>query len=233
MLLQSFGALQALYLVPCGSQIFGLASRSHNPTLSLPMPRYREERQHQTAESPSYLRDKKDLGFTWFELCIVLSLMLIVGVMSIPSLRRTLEVYRGSSASRGIAGQLALSRMRAASDFTRTKLSINTTNNTYVRSVYNKTSGTYDTEGGTQYLDQRVSFGFGSITAAAGGQTSIAQTTDIYFNSRGIPIDSGGTPIGTDVIYLNNNAGTYYAVSVNMTGQIRNLKYSASTWVDE
>ena len=224
---------RALHFVPRRSQIFGLASRSHNPTLSLPMPRYREERQQQTPESPSYLKDKKDLGFTSFELTIVLSLMLIVGVMSIPSLRRTLEVYRGSSASRGIAGQLALSRMRAASDFTRTKLSIDTTNNTYVRSVFNKTSGTYDTEGGTQYLDQRVSFGFGSITAAAGGQTSIAQTTDIYFNSRGIPIDSGGTPIGTDVIYLNNNAGTYYAVSVNMTGQIRNLKYSASTWVDE
>ena len=200
------------------------------------MPRYREERQQQPAESPSYLRDKKDLGFTSFELTIVLALMLIVGVMSIPSLRRTLEAYRGSSASRGIAGQLALSRMRAASDFTRTKLSIDTTNNTYVRSVYDKTLG-WQTEGGTQYLDQRVSFGFGSITTANGtGQTSIAQTTDIYFNSRGIPIDSGGTPIATDVIYLNNNAGTYYAVSVNMTGQIRNLKYSASAtppWVDE
>jgi Tfp pilus assembly protein FimT len=202
------------------------------------MPRYREERQQQTEESPSYLRDKKDLGFTSFELCIVLSIMLIVAVVSIPSLRRTLEVYRGSSASRGIAGQLALSRMRAASDFTRTKLSIDTTNNTYVRSVYNKTSGNWDPEGGTQYLDQRVSFGFGSITTANGtGQTSIAQTTDIYFNSRGIPILADGTgPIGTDVIYLNNNAGTYYAVSVNMTGQIRNLKYSASAtppWVDE
>jgi Tfp pilus assembly protein FimT len=199
------------------------------------MPRYREERQQQPAESPSYLRDKKDLGFTSFELTIVLALMLIVGVMSIPSLRRTLEAYRGSSASRGIAGQLALSRMRAASDFTRTKLSIDTTNNTYVRSVYDKTLG-WQPEGGTQYLDQRVSFGFGSITAAAGGQSTISQTTDIYFNSRGIPIDSGGTPIATDVIYLNNNAGTYYAVSVNMTGQIRNLKYLASAtppWVDE
>ena len=201
------------------------------------MPRYREERQQQTAEWPSYLRDKNDLGFTSFELTIVLLLMLIVAVISIPSLRRTLEVYRGSSASRGIAGQLALSRMRAASDFTRTKLSIDTTNNTYVRSVYNKTSGTWDPEGGTQYLDQRVSFGFGSITNANGtGQTSIAQTTDIYFNSRGIPVNSGGTPVSTDVIYLNNTAGTYYAVSVNITGQIRNLKYSASAtppWVDE
>jgi len=201
------------------------------------MPRYREERQQQTEESASYLRDKKDLGFTSFELCIVLSLTLIVTGMSIPSLHRMLEAYRGSSASRGIAGQLALSRMRAASDATRTKLSINTTNNTYVRSVYNKTSGTYDTEGGTQYLDQRVSFGFGSITTPAGGQTSISQTTDIYFNSRGIPIrPSDGQPISTNVIYLDNNAGTYYAVSVNITGQIRNLKYSAGAtppWVDE
>jgi Tfp pilus assembly protein FimT len=202
------------------------------------MPRYREERQQQTEESPSYLRDKKDLGFTFFELTIVLSLMLIVAVISIPSLRRTLEAYRGSSASRGIAGQLALARMRAASDATRTKLSIDTTNNTYIRQVYNKTSLLWETEGdGPQYLDKNVSFGFGSITTAAGGQSSIAQTTDIYFNSRGIPIrPSDGMPIGDNVIYLDNNAGTYYAVSVNITGQIRNLKYSAGAtppWVDE
>ena len=123
--------------------------------------------------------------------------------------------------------------MRAASDFTRTKLVIDTTNKTYVRQFYNKTSGNYENEGGTQYLGQRVSFGFGAITTPAGGQSSISQTTEIIFNSRGIPITSGGTPIGTYVIYLNNDAGTYYAVSVNTTGQIRTWKYSGGAWVDE
>lgn len=179
------------------------------------------------------LTAKKASGFSSFELLIVLGLILIVTVMSIPSLRRTLDAYRGSSAVHGIAGQLSLSRMRAASDFTRTKLVIDTTNKTYVRQVYNKTLGTYDPEGGTQYLGQGVSFGFGGITTPAGGQSSISQTTEIIFNSRGIPIDSGGTPIGTDAIYLNNNAGGYYVVSVNMTGQIRTWQYYAGAWVDE
>jgi Tfp pilus assembly protein FimT len=200
------------------------------------MPRYREESRQRTAESPSYLTDKKASGFSSFELVIVLSIILVVTVMSIPSLRKTLEAYRGSSATRGLAGQISLSRMRAASDFTRTKLSIDTTNKTWARSIYNKTSGMYDiAEGGTQYLNQGVSFGFGSISTGAGGQsaTTPSQTTDIYFNSRGVPIDTGGTPIGTYVIYLNNNAGTYYAISLNLTGQIRTWKYSAGTWVDE
>jgi len=165
----------------------------------------------------------------------VLALILILTVVSITSLRRTLEAYRGSSAVHGLAGQLALTRMRAASDFTRTKLVIDTTNQTYVRERYNKTSGMFEieTNDATQSLGQGVSFGFGSITAGAGGQSSISQTTEIIFNSRGIPIDSGGTPIGTDAIYLNNNAGTYYVVSVNTTGQIRTWQYYAGAWVDE
>jgi len=180
------------------------------------------------------LTAKKSSGFSSTELLIVVGLILIVTVMSIPSLRRTLEAYRGSAAVHGIAGQLALSRMRAASDFTRAKLVIDTTNRTYVRQVMtDKTLGTYATEGGTQYLPQGVSFGFGSITSPAGGQTSISQTTEIIFNSRGIPVDSGGTPIPTDAIYLNNNAGAYYVVSVNPTGQIRTWQYYAGAWVTE
>src|SRR5262249_54481152 len=190
-----------------------------------------ERIQQKTPESACYLKGKKGAGFTSFELVIVLFLILIVTVISIPSLRRTLEAYRGSSAIHGLEGQLSLSRMRAASAFTRTKLVIDAANKTYVRQVYNKTSGMYETEGGTQYLDQGVSFGFGSITTPAGGQTSISQTTDIIFNSRGIPITSGGTPVGTYVIYLNNNAGKYYAVSLNLTGQILTWKYSGGAWV--
>lgn len=186
-------------------------------------------------ESSHCLTTRKTSGFSSLELLIVVVLILILTVVSIPSLRRTLEAYRGSSAVRGIAGQIALSRMRAASDFTRTKLVIDTTNNTYVRQVYNKTATPpgYETEGATQSLGQGVSFGFGSITTPAGGQSSISQTTEIIFNSRGIPINSGGTPIGTDAIYLSNGAGAYYAVSVNTTGQIRSWQYYAGAWVDE
>jgi Tfp pilus assembly protein FimT len=187
----------------------------------------------QRPESARHRTDKGVLGFTFLEVVIVLSLALIVAVIAIPSLHRTLEAYRGTSAIHGIAGQLALSRMRAGSDFTRTKLVIDTTNKTYVRQVYNKTSSTYEPEGGTQYLGQGVSFGFGPITTPAGGQSTISQTAEIIFNSRGIPITNGGTPIGSYVIYLNNDAGTYYAASVNTTGQIRTWKYSASAWVDE
>jgi Tfp pilus assembly protein FimT len=187
----------------------------------------------QVTGSSRCLTAKKSSGFSSTELLIVLGLILIVTVMSIPSLRRTLDAYRGSAAIHGIAGQISLSRMRAASDFTKTKLVIDTTNQTYVRQIYNKTSGNYDNEGGTQSLGQGVSFGFGTITSPAGGQSSISQTTEIIFNSRGIPIDTGGTPIGTDAIYLNNNAGAYYVVSVNTTGQIRTWQYYAGAWVTE
>lgn len=162
----------------------------------------------------------------------MLAIILTVAAIGLPSLVGTLAVYKGSGAVRNISGQLAMGRMRAGADFTRTRLSINTTDNTYSLALYNKTTAAYDVEGGTQYLPTGVSFGYGSITTPAGGQSTLGQTSNIYFNSRGIPVDSSGASTGVSAIYLNND-GNYYAVSVSTVGLIRVWKWTGSAWVQQ
>jgi type II secretory pathway pseudopilin PulG len=56
--------------------------------------------------------------------------------------------------------------------------------------------------------------------AINGGAGTIASTQCIVFNSRGIPIDSTGSPVATGAFYLNN--GTVVdAVTVSATGSIQ------------
>jgi Tfp pilus assembly protein FimT len=172
-----------------------------------------------------------DRGFTTLELSIAVLLTLAVTVMAAPSLRNTMNAYRGTGAVQTIASQLSLSRMRAAASFTRSRINLDTAHNTYHRELFDKSSGTYQRDGADQFLAQGVSFGFGSITAPAGGQSSILQSDQVIINSRGIPVDSAGTPTGEDAVYLNYE-GRYYAVTVNTAGQIRTWKYSGTTWVE-
>jgi prepilin-type N-terminal cleavage/methylation domain-containing protein len=170
-----------------------------------------------------------DAGFSLLELAIVVFIILAVASFAIPSLRNTMAVYRGSAAAQGIASQLSLAKMRAASGFTRSRINLNTPANTYRREIYDKTTSSYVDDSGQQFLGNTVAFGFGSIAVPAGGQSTIQQSSHVIFNSRGIPIDDSGTPVGTYAIYVNNE-GRYYAVTVNSAGQIKTWRYSGSSW---
>jgi prepilin-type N-terminal cleavage/methylation domain-containing protein len=85
-------------------------------------------------------------------------------------------------------------------------------------------------------LSQGVAFGFGNLgtgptpgqptptqAAACLGSTNAAvggSTACIVFNSRGIPIDSGNSPIATGALYLTNGA-VVNGVTVSATGSIQ------------
>ena len=73
--------------------------------------------------------------------------------------------------------------------------------------------------------------------ASAGAQTTIAQTSLITFNSRGLSIDStstgypiGGNPIGTAAIYINDGKGLYFAITANLVGQPAVWEYNGTAW---
>lgn len=171
-------------------------------------------------------------GFSLLELIVVLLVTLILAAIAIPNLQSMMAAYRMTTAVRSVSSQIALARMRGASDFTRAQVNFNTAANTYQVEVWNKGSSAFVVEGGTFNLPTRVTFGYGGITAPAGSQTSIAQTIPIAFNSRGIPIDSLGNPISTAAIYLGDAAGNrYFAVSVTLSGQIQTWQYLGGGWV--
>ena len=186
----------------------------------------------------------RDHGFSSVELTIVAGIMLITTLIATPSLKGLLAAYRGSSAARNIAAQMHLARMRAGSNFTRTRLTLDAVSNTFQLSVYNKddTTCTVSTpscwilEGGINSLGTGVSFGYGTISTPPPeppGLTTVAQSTDVYFNSRGMPVTSGGSPVTDYAVYLNND-GRYYAVTISVTGLVSTFRYDNSTippWV--
>jgi prepilin-type N-terminal cleavage/methylation domain-containing protein len=93
-------------------------------------------------------------------------------------------------------------------------------------------------------LSQGVSFGFGGLgSAPPNTQSTLAQaplcleddlsstyanTACIVFNSRGIPVDSTGTPTANDAIYVTDGESVY-GVTVSAPGLLRTWRSDAQT----
>jgi Tfp pilus assembly protein FimT len=171
-------------------------------------------------------------GRSMIEMLVVAALILVIAAIALPSFANMMRTYKLRGDARGIAAQLALVRIRAASDFAQGELSFNTSAGTYQLALCPAPcSGTWTNEGGTVYLSAGNSFGYGSIAAAAGTQSSISQSTNIIFNSRGIPVDTTGAPTSNYAIYLTDGQGGYVAVTVDASSRIRIWSYGGSSWI--
>ena len=179
-------------------------------------------------------RRKFEAGFSLVELAIVVTIILLILSLALPTVISSMRAFRASADARGIAAQLALTKMRAANRFTQARLNCDTaTNSCRVETCTSKgasTCNTFTAEGETIRLSQGSSFSFGSITAPAGSQTSIQNTTQILFNSRSIPVDSSGAVTGNYALYVMNPAGNQYAVTVYASGRVAVWRYNSGTW---
>jgi len=180
-------------------------------------------------------RRGKASGFSLLELMIVVAVMMVVAAIAVPSAMRVMRSYQGSANARNIASELALAKMDAARNFTQTQLNCTlSANSCQLQMCTTKgtsTCTTFSAEGGPLLLSQGVTFSYGSIGTAAGTQTTIQNSTPIMFNSRGTPVDSTGAATGSYALYVANQSGDTYAVTVYATGKIGVWRYSNSTWV--
>jgi Tfp pilus assembly protein FimT len=165
------------------------------------------------------------------ELLIVLGIVLILLSIALPLVQNSIQSYRLMGDVRGIEGQLNQARVRAESNFTKTEVFFDTTGQSYQVQIWMKSSGLYEPDGGAQPLSQGNAFGYGTLTTPAGGQSGIAQTTPMFFNSRGVVTDAAGNPTGNSAIYITNNQGNYCAVAVSLTGTPSAWKWNGSAWV--
>lgn len=169
-------------------------------------------------------------GFTLIQVVVVFPLLLIM--TSVPFvLENALPDLRLQTDARAIASQLVLARTRAASELTPVRLACGL--RAGACQVESENSGAFRAEGGTFNLSPKISFGYGGISIAAGSATSIVQTPQITFNSHSVPVDSHGLPTGNNALYLTDNKGRYYAVTVSQAGRVSTWRWNHANWAAE
>jgi Tfp pilus assembly protein FimT len=193
-------------------------------------------------------------GFSLMELMIVVGLTTVIAAIAVPMMSNTIGNFRISGDARGLTSAVSLAKLRAASEFSQTRLYVDLAGRTFHVETWQKAPPAWVIEGGTTSLSQNVTFSFGAVTTpppstqAAIGQASqcvtsaglaIANTACILFNSRGIPVDPAGAPpnvgapTGNDAVYVTD-AMAVYAIAVSATGQIKEWQTPAAatpTWV--
>jgi Tfp pilus assembly protein FimT len=187
-------------------------------------------------------------GFSLLEMMFVVLIAMTVTAIAIPMSGNILGYFRLSGDARAVSNAVAVTKMRAASDFTRARLYFDLAAKTHHMETYVKT-GTpgWAVRGGTTSLSQGVTPGFLALaipppnTQAAIGQAApcldnanavIANTACLIFNSRGVPVDTTGAPTADDAVYLTDGTGVY-SITAAASGMIQLWRSgpSVAAWV--
>jgi Tfp pilus assembly protein FimT len=191
-------------------------------------------------------------GFSLLEMIFVLGISMVLAAIAAPMMGNALGYYRLSGDAKALSNAVALTKMRAASDFTQARLYVDLSSGYHIE-TFKKTPppGSWVTEGGTTNLSGSSDrFGFGALAAAPAntqavitqGVTGFAACRDVagavigntvcmLFNSRGIPIDTTGAPTGAGALYVTDG-GSVYGITISATGNILTWQSSAgvATW---
>jgi prepilin-type N-terminal cleavage/methylation domain-containing protein len=169
------------------------------------------------------IRDTR--GFSLIELGIVLVVAAVMATVSIPMLADSMRGMQLLSDARNIATTLSYAKLNATSQMTRFQLTFDLENNQWRLQRFNRATGLYELQQAVNGLSMGIShseiaFKGNSANGPAGFPT--ASSTDITFNSRGVPTAMG-------IVYLTNN-DTDYAVSVSLAGKVQVWRLQNSQW---
>jgi len=197
-------------------------------------------------------------GFTLLDILITIGLVGIVAAIALPSVGTTSRGFRLKGDAQAVANIVSLAKMRAASRYSRTRVRADLANNSFRLEVWVptnaavKTVGSWVTDGANIPLSNGVTFSVAARTVAPDNtQTVLGQSPTcsddtslvgnkvdnnacIVFNSRGIPINDGGDPMGGNALYISDGASVY-GTTITATPLFRQWWGNATTgaWVKQ
>jgi Tfp pilus assembly protein FimT len=166
---------------------------------------------------------------------MVVGMIGVISAIAFPMFASTMSGFKLSGNARSLSNAVAVTKMRAASNFSRTRLFVDLNARTHHLETWNKTTLHWTSEGGVTPLAQGVTFSFGVVGAAppstqgtiaqavectTDAGVAIAQTACVTFNSRGVPVDALFAPTGDAALYLTDGTAVY-GVTVAATGMVR------------
>jgi prepilin-type N-terminal cleavage/methylation domain-containing protein len=177
-------------------------------------------------------------GYSLIEIMVAMAVLGILAAMAVPMVAAATSGTKLRAEADNLSGQIGLAKMRASARFARTRVYVDRSASTYVVQVWNATTKSWDNDNGVTTLPFGVSFGFAKLAeppkdtqpkidfAQVCKETDkdsadVANTSCIMFNSRGIPIDPNGSPVGANAFYLTDGTGVR-GITVTMTPLIRN-----------
>ena len=193
-------------------------------------------------------RHHASAGYSLLEVMLVAGLIGVLSAIAIPMTANSVRYFRISGDARSISGLISVAKLRAASSLSRTRVYIDLSARRF-RLETQKSGGPWVVEGGTTSLSPGVAPGYGSLSDAPpntqgtiaqaqecrdAANAPIANTACVVFNSRGIPIDSTGTPTGSGAVYVTDGM-VVDAVTVSATGLTQAWQSLSSTaeWVKQ
>lgn len=182
-------------------------------------------------------RHSRQSGFTLLETIFVVGIICVIGAIAVPQLTNSLAYFRISGDARSVSNAIALTKMRAASSFSKTRLYVNLSGRWHrLEKADSSTPPHWTVDGGTTSLSTNTSFGYGAVTSPPPSTqgtigealpckddtgADVANTACVIFNSRGVPIDSNGTSTSLHAVYLTDGTSSVYGVTVAATGMVR------------
>lgn len=178
----------------------------------------------------------------------MLALVGSMAAIGIPLSTGMIDDFKSRGDAQGLSSAIAQTKLTSASKFTRARLYVNLTTNSYRIETWTKTGTPGWTAASDEiFLSDRSTFGFGSVSAAPvntlGTLTQapacldnvgavIAGTSCMIFGSRGTPMTAAGLPASSQGFFLHGNSGTF-AIIMGAAGQLqvwRTTQTGASTW---
>ena len=194
-------------------------------------------------------RLRSESGYSLIEIMGAMALMTILSAFAVPMVSSTTSGIKLRDQANAMADLIGLAKLRATSEFSRSRLYVDLAAESYVLQIWDADAGDWVNEQAAISLPQGIDFGWGELEVSPPNtqdddvpkfatacinkdREDIDKTACIMFNSRGIPIDKDNSPIGGNAFYLTDGTGVR-AVTVTATPLIRRWWSSAATpnWV--